>query len=379
MLGKIKKIFIMMYTLIIYGFCKIYCKIYKKGYNGWLISERGVDARDNAYYLYKYIKNNYPTQKIKYVISKDSVDRDKINPSDIVDFRSIKHYIYLIKSSKLISTHIMGFTPDYSLFSRLDKLNLLHLNGKRIFLQHGITQNYIPVLDSKVSNLDLFICGAKPEYDYIINRYGYSKEIAKYTGFARYDSLISNEKNQILIMPTWRKWLKYSSHFTSTDYFKQWNSLINNKKLIKFLETNNIELVFYPHYEIQKFISCFSSASRNVIIASYKNYDVQQLLKESRILITDYSSVHFDFAYMNKNVIYYQFDYNRFKKKHYEEGYFDFDKMAFGPKTNTEEELIDLIINKFGEKKNISKNIDCFFKLKDQNNCHRIYKEICNL
>ena len=62
-----------------------------------------------------------------------------------------------------------------------------------------------------------------------------------------------------------------------------------------------------------------------------KNYDVQDLLKRSKILITDYSSVFYDFAYMKKEVIYYQFDYNDFFKKHYEIGNFNFEKNGFGP------------------------------------------------
>lgn len=43
-------------------------------------------------------------------------------------------------------------------------------------------------------------------------------------------------------------------------------------------------------------------------------YDVQQLLKESLLLITDYSSVFFDMMYMNKPVIFYQFDENQYRK-----------------------------------------------------------------
>ena len=32
----------------------------------WLIAERGIDARDNAYYLFKYITANHPEINIAY-------------------------------------------------------------------------------------------------------------------------------------------------------------------------------------------------------------------------------------------------------------------------------------------------------------------------
>ena len=230
------KIFKMLFCIIKYIYYYFYCKIKKINNNDlWLISERGTDARDNSYHLYKYIKNNHPEINIKYVININSVDAKKIHNEDIINYGSKEHYIYFLTAGKLISTHIMGYSPDMSIFWRLDKYHLLKIKGKKIMLQHGITQNYIEFMSKKIANLDLFICGAYPEYNYILNNYGYDENIVKYTGFARYDNLINEEKNQILVMPTFRKWLNYESNFTQTEYFIKWNSLLNNNKLIKYL------------------------------------------------------------------------------------------------------------------------------------------------
>ena len=77
-------------------------------------------------------------------------------------------------------------------------------------------------------------------------------------------------------------------------------SFINNQNLIDYLDKNDLELVFYPHFEIQRFLKDFHSVSPRVIIASFNDYDVQELLMNSKMLITDFSSVFFDFAYMGK-------------------------------------------------------------------------------
>ncbi len=377
MKNKIKKIMKIINCMVKYLYYAFYCKVKKiKNENIWLISERGNDARDNAYHFYKYLKKNHQEIKVRYVMDPSSADYKKIAKEDVVEYNTKEHYILFLTAGKLISTHIMGYSPDASLFWRLDKWNLLKLNGKRIFLQHGITQNYIEIMTSKVAKIDLFICGAEPEYRYILKNFGFSSDVVKYTGFARYDNLKNKEKNQILLMPTFRKWLNYTNDFTETEYFKSWNSLLNDNNLIDYLEKNNINLIFYPHYEIQKYITNFKSKSKNIIIANFKNYDVQQLLIESKLLITDYSSVFFDFAYMRKPVIYYQFDQKEFREKHYQKGYFDYEKMGFGPVCMNEKEVVENITKASNFNK---ERITNFFQYNDTNNCKRIYDEIIKL
>ena len=62
-----------------------------------LFSERGVDARDNGYHLYRYYRQNHPEIESYFVISKDSADREKILAlGNVVNHRSLKHYLLFI-------------------------------------------------------------------------------------------------------------------------------------------------------------------------------------------------------------------------------------------------------------------------------------------
>ena len=80
-----------------------------------------------------------------------------------------------------------------------------------------------------------------------------------------------------------------------------------------------------------KNVDSFDEIQNNSIIIAHKDdYDVQDLLIRSSVLVTDYSSVFFDFAYMGKPVIYYQFDEDEFRKNHYQEGYFSYREHGFG-------------------------------------------------
>ena len=233
----------------------------KKDNDTWLISERGNDARDNGYWFYKYMKENHPEISIKYVIDSKSPDVDKISMEDRIQYRSREHYYYLLYSKYLISAEIMGFSPNEQLYYRLNKYNFLKLKGKKIFLQHGITGGFNSYLLPQNTKLDLFICGAKPEYDFMISSFNYSESCAKLTGFARFDNLLSNSTNQILIMPTWRKWLKYNNEIEDTDYYQMFKKILTDKDIQKLLDETNYKIIFYPHIIMQKHMQEFNACT----------------------------------------------------------------------------------------------------------------------
>lgn len=367
-----------------YIYYKIYCKIYKIDNSDiWFISERGHEAKDNGYFFYKYLKKEHSDVKVKYLIETKSMDADKIDKGDLIEYGSKEHFILFITAGKLISTHIMGFSPQMPFFSKINKY--IKVKGKIIFLQHGIIKDMIPFLTKKNINVDMFITGALPEYEYVKNNYGFDEKIIKYTGLARYDSLLNEKNNNILIMPTWRNWLFYIKNgedFKKTEYFKRYSELINDKDIIDLLNEYNYNLIFYPHYEVQKYIECFKSQSKRVIIASKEQFDVQELLRKSSLLITDYSSVFFDFAYMKKPIIFFQFDYEQYRKKQYQEGYFDY-KDSFGDVVTDKEDIIKTILKYIKEnmkmnQKHLAK-VNEYFQYNDKKNCERIFNEIIKL
>ena len=382
-MNKLKKRLMQIKIIIIYYACVLFVKIFNiKNDDVWLISERGDEARDNGYAFYKFLKENHPEINVKFIISKKSQDRGKINQEDIINYRSINHYLYYITSGYLISTHTQGTAPEFHSFTKLDRKKMLHNKGKNVFLQHGITKDYIPIMNKENNpSLNLLICGAKEEYDFLKKVLGFNDKEIKYTGFARFDYLNGNVKRQILLMPTWRNYLYNfnENKFKKSEYFKKYYDLLNDEQLNEILEKNNIDLIFYPHYEIQKFIHLFNTKSKKIKIASIENYDVQELLIESSILITDYSSVFFDFAYMKKITLYYHFDYEKYRKTQYQEGYFDYEKDGFGPILRDEKELVkeleDYIHNNKIKDKYL-KRINNFFRLNDKNNSERIFEEI---
>lgn len=356
-------------------------KIFKKK-DIYIIGERKDQCQDNGYYLFKYIRENHENDKVYYCITKNSKQLDKIKSlGNIVYYKSLKHYILYILSKKLICAHVGSCTPDTPIIWKMEEKKII--NKRRMFIQHGIIKESISSLMYKSTNFEAFVCGAKPEYEFVKNNFGYKDESVKYLGLCRFDNLHDFKmKKQILLMPTWRQWLGMDGinemsreDFKESDYFKKYNSLINSKKLHELLKHKNLELIFYPHNEIQRYIDIFNTTLEGVIVADKNLYDVQTLLKESQLLITDYSSIAFDFAYMKKPIIYYQFDDIKYYKSHYEKGYFDYERDGFGKVTKDEDELIRCIDDVLNNKENkYVDRINKFFILNDSNNCKRHYE-----
>lgn len=338
----------------------------------WVICERGTEARDNGYSFYKYMKEKHPEQKIFYLITKDSSDFYKVK-DDAVIFNSIKSFWVIASAQKIISAHYAAVLP-LPLATKI--FYLFRLYNKFYFLQHGVIKDDLKSLYADIAPMKLFVCGAKPEYDDIVSKYGHPAGVVRYTGLARFDYLHDiKPKKQILVMPTWRTYIRNKDDFINSSYYSYWQELLCDRDLSKELCKHNIELVFYVHYEMQKYTGVFKTASKNIIIAKKENCDIQDLLKESALLITDYSSVFFDFAYMKKPIIYYHFD-----KYHYAKGYFDYKTMGFGKVCTQHKKLIEEITisikNDFIMEEPYIKRTEDFFPLYDTNNCNRIYKAI---
>ncbi len=355
-----------------------------KGRKLWVICESGDTARDNGYYFYKYVKDNHSKDFCFYVIDKSCSDYKKLqNDKTIIQFKSIRHWLYYMSANLNISSQKNG-NPNQPFFYFIHVVLKLYPN--RVFLQHGITHNNLIWLYYKNTNFKYFICGAKREYEYVKEKFGYPEGSVIYTGFPRFDSLYDYKvnKNQILIMPTWRNWLGRETNnlskkqdFLKTTYYKNWNGLLNSEKFINYIEQQNIMVYFYPHYNMQKFINNFKIKSDNIKIVDNSCVDIQTLLKESEILITDYSSVYMDFAYMNKKIIYFQFDYEEYRKKQYSEGYYDYKTDSFGPISKNCQDIIKNLFEINNDFESIYlKRINEFFELKDKNNCSRLYEVI---
>ncbi|MBE6761306.1 MAG: teichoic acid biosynthesis protein B [Ruminococcaceae bacterium] len=365
-------------------------KLFKK--NLWIVSEMEHTARDNGYWFFKYMRENYPDREVYYPIQFNSPDYEKVAKlGNVIRHGSFKHHIYTWCAKADISSRTGRGLPA-PFMSRLFQVRGFY-PFKSVFLQHGVNMSAAPFLERKRNRIDLFITSTEAEAKGLVDDLGYSEKQIKVIGLTRYDQLneFTVTQNQILLMPTWRWWLYPDlGRITEADrlavknstYVKTYREFLGNEKLNAFLKGMGLKLLFFPHNQMQPFIEEFKG-NDNIVIASTENYDVQTALKESAYLITDYSSISFDFAYMKKPMCYFQFDYAEFREKHYQEGYFSYKNDGFGRIVKTVDSLVDEIISAYNNGFNMldeyKQRVDTTFKYRDNNNSKRTFEAIENL
>ena len=344
----------------------------------WIIEENPYEACDNGYIFFKYIRENRKGINVYYVINRKSKDYEKVRLlGNIINHKSFKHWIYYLNAKKIIVTQKYA-NPSPALFHVLHKYSIINI--PRIFLQHGITINNADMFNYKRTKFKLFICGAKREYEYIKNNFGYPDKNVVYTGFARFDNLDLSKINNnfILIAPTWRKWITRQKDFDT--FMSNYYNLLNNKKLIEILEKNNITIKLVLHKNMNKYKINTILLSNNVTINHNNEVDIQKLLNKTDLLITDFSSISMDIGYRQRPIIYYQFDEEDYRKRQLDEGYFSYEKDGFGEVLNYQDLVINkikyYIDNNFKAENKYLKRMDNFFEKRDKENSKRILNEI---
>lgn len=349
----------------------------------WVIGENtGECLRDNAYCFFKYCNENNLKEHVFFLASKKSLEDDVYLASsgNVICCSSMRHYFYLLFADVYIYSHThIDIGPDI-LFPFISK------RKKMVWLQHGVTgfKKFDYGYQKYCNEPDILVVVSDFEKAIIANQVGTKKNKIRITGFARHDYLINTapfkDQKQIAYMPTWREWIK-KEEFLNSKFYKQISSLILNQSLTEFLEKNNITLKFYLHKNMKDYISFFHSVSDRIQLIRFGQESVQQMIKESSLLITDYSSISWDFYYLDKPVLFYQFDLEDYLNNR--GSYLDLRKNIFSDIVDSENDLLDVINcyieNNFqiSEKNNSLKSN--FFKYFDKSNCERIYKEIIKL
>ena len=362
----------------------------------WIITDRPTQGGDNGEALYKYMLENHKEINTYFILAKDAPDFERLaETGNVLAKGSYKHKINILLSDFVISSH-----AENDIFNPFGKT----ANGyrdilcgkKRIFLQHGITKDDVSNWLNRFSkNFSGFICAAKPEYESMLDeKYFYDENKIWLTGFPRFDLLESNAHKHIAIMPTWRKYLcdkwdpktdiwKLMPGFCDSTYYKFYNGLINNERLINAAKKYGYKIDFFPHPNLQPHIDLFEKSDTVNFIRKGASYT--QVYNHSALAITDYSSAIFDFAYLRKPLIYTHFDSEEFfAGEHvYTKGYFEYERDGFGEVEydldSTVNRIIEYMENGCELKPKYRERIDNFFAFNDKNNCQRVYDKIIAL
>ncbi|WP_178139291.1 CDP-glycerol glycerophosphotransferase family protein [Desulfovibrio litoralis] len=368
--------------------------------NTWIFSDRPDKADDNAEHLYRWVRANIPSQKIFFVIDKNSKDWQRLKKDNfnLINLYSLEYAFAFMHCNWLISSHSFGAlnkTGWRMLYADI-------VNHQFCFLQHGIIKDYMPQIARR--NIDLFVTSTVREHESLAKSESYAyclseKEVVL-TGLPRHDILLKKtesilKEKIIFIMPTWRQYLtdenitftaqSTEQSFKDSLFYKNWFNILTDKMFLNLLTEYGYSIYFKIHPCFQSYLSDFEFTNCSQINMVFDNQNdtqsIQDILVRSSLLITDYSSIAMDFALLKKPVIYFQFDQEEFFEHHScKKGYFDYKKDGFGEVATVYSELNALLEsylkNDCQLKEKYKKRIESFFCFFDQNNCQRVYDSI---
>ena len=172
----------------------------------------------------------------------------------------------------------------------------------------------------------------------------------------------------------------FDESFTQSEYFKAWQGLLTSDELRKLLVESGFRAVFMPHTKIAASLE-YWHIPEWITVVKPEDVRIQRLLAGCELLITDYSSVAFDVAVLNKPVLYYQFDEDTFwEQQVFRKGYFDYRTKGFGDVCVKQEELLEqlkkIILSGCRNPQKYTDIINSTFKYHDAGNCRRIVEAL---
>ncbi|MBC2179157.1 CDP-glycerol glycerophosphotransferase family protein [Listeria booriae] len=198
------------------------------------------------------------------------------------------------------------------------------------------------------------------KWDYLIAPNAYSSEIFRsafgYTGamiesgYPRNDVLFSPNKEQLiadikrkLAIPDGKRVVLYAPTWRDNDFYKMGEYKFDLKFDVAQMKGRfgeDVVLLVRMHYLVAE---QFDFAQYGDFIRDASAYDdIRDLYLVSDVLITDYSSVFFDYANLDRPMIFFTYDLAEYRDT-LRGFYFDFEKNAPGPLVETNEQLMDEI------------------------------------
>lgn len=361
----------------------------------WLVSDRVMKAGDNGEALFRHLQQ-YRDVDVRFVLDKRSPNYAQMKKvGRVVPANTHWYKLALLMSQVLISSSAeVEFYNPFNGYSGPYRSLLADIPF--VFLQHGVIKDDLSRwLQRPNKNLAGFVTSGMPEYESIIHgNYEYTEKQVWLTGLPRFDRLYRQEEKWITIMPTWRRYLM-SGWDAQTDcwhlkpgaenseYIQFYRDLLNDPRLLAKAKELGYRLKFLPHPNLQTHLDLFNPNPDVDFLGRETSY--RDIYAKSSLVVTDYSSAVFDFAYLRQPVVYTQFDAQEFfAGEHvYEKGYFEYERDGFGEVEYTLQDTIDRIIDYMETgcqlKEEYRKRIDGFFAFNDQNNSRRVYEKLLEL
>jgi len=325
---------------------------YRRLFGGaWVLIDRVRNADDNAERLFEHLRAERPDINAWFVIEKGTRDWDRLRATAgdrLVAYGSFRWRMLMLNCAWLASSHV-----DLSIIlpPALEPV-VGRATWRFAFLQHGVTKDDLSAWLNE-RPMDLFVVSTDAELESVVadgTSYVFTRKETRNTGLPRFDRLLAKaretpteQRDLVLVAPTWRAYLTVQSQEVThqrpvsnalweSDYLRNWLTLLRSPDLAEAAARRGWRVAFMPHPNFQPILDDLDLPP-HVLPLTFADNDVQGLYARCALLVTDYSSVAFNIAYLDRPVVYFQFDRDEvFGGGHLgRRGYFDYGRDGFGP------------------------------------------------
>jgi CDP-glycerol glycerophosphotransferase len=356
---------------------------------------------DNVKYFFLYLHYLKPCEIEYYFITENKKTYREIKDLNLpaLYYPSFRSVYVLLRSHILIVDNWTWITNiKYHLLYKAKKIQIWHgVPLKKIELDTNIELRKSNLIFIKLRNL----FGSRyPKYNCIVSTSelistrafssAFKTKSIINSGYPRNDILFNTARDEQLLgtdIENYYKILKYreSGHkiilYTPTFRDSGGNILIDSgidlEILSQFAVNNKIIFILKFHPNPDK----YNDLKNIQNIIEYDNTaDIYPVFRISDLLITDYSSTFFDYLLLNKPIIFFSFDLEKYLQED-REMYFDYDKYTPGTKVSNQSELQKEILKIFIDKIDCHKDhrkqiLNKAFLYKDGNSSKRLWNHI---
>lgn len=317
---------------------------------------------DNPQAIYEYLANNRP-EFTTIIMMKDAIRTYPEYPNAKVVSYGTKEYWYYLAHAKYFVNNV-NYTESQRV-KRPDQIEIQTMHGTPLktlgfeVLEDWNDKNY-QSQKRKNANWDYLLTPSDWVADYAVKAFAVQPKILN-TGYPRNDQLfISRSAKQVedlkrsLNLPLNKKIVAYTPTWRQKEPTTIDNYL-DVKELYKALPDDVYFVIKNHHFEPWSGLSN-EYADKIGFMSGEASIDDVYIIADC--LITDYSSVMFDYSLLNKPMIFYAFDYDQYVE---ERGLnFDLRKFAPGPIANNQNDLVKWITNFNTIESKFSKSIKKF-------------------
>ncbi len=362
----------------------------------------GKRYADNSKYLFEYISKNHPEIKAIWLTRNEEVYKlMKRKGYRVYKTYSLKGILYSLRAKVgIISTSLEDI--NLCLTGNMQIVQLWHgIPLKKIMFDDKITFKqptifrkllslFFPFIKKSYSDA-LLIATSEEVQRKISSAFKVPLEHVKITGYPRNDSFFQDPAEELELVKKLRQFKSQGKKLAIYMPTHRREGEIDISKFLlsslDFIDINlqklNCVLLIKLHYYHAREILLLTKNKKfsNILIISDAliEQDVYNILRLIDILITDYSSIYFDFLLLNKPIIFAPFDLENYLRKD-REFYYKYEEVTPGPKAKNWKEVLIHLKEAIEEpekyKKEREKIRDIFHKYKDGNSSRRVFNAI---